>query len=105
MDFSGDESSLSYEKRLEYLTNYQKMARKWYNDFELDKKACSDQEVSEFLNEYFTEMEPIITQYNGVINKFIGDAVMAIFGEPIQDKNHAQNAVKCAFFFVSPHFH
>jgi adenylate cyclase len=55
------------------------------------------QQVSEILNEYFTEMEPIITQYNGIINKFIGDAVMAIFGEPIQDKNHAQNAVKCAY--------
>ena len=55
------------------------------------------QQVSEILNEYFTEMEPIITKYNGVINKFIGDAVMAIFGEPIQDKNHAQNAVKCAY--------
>lgn len=54
------------------------------------------QQVSEFLNEYFTEMEPIVTQYNGVINKFIGDAVMAIFGEPIQDKNHAENAVRCA---------
>ena len=57
----------------------------------------SPAEVSEILNEYFTEMEPIITKYNGIINKFIGDAVMAIFGEPIQDKKHAQNAVKCAF--------
>lgn len=55
------------------------------------------QQVSEILNEYFTEMEPIITKYNGIINKFIGDAVMAVFGEPIQDKNHAQNAVKCAY--------
>ena len=53
-------------------------------------------EVSEILNEYFTEIEPIITKYNGIINKFIGDAVMAIFGEPIQDINHAQNAVRCA---------
>ena len=60
-------------------------------------EQMSAQEVSEILNEYFTEMEPIITRYNGVINKFIGDAVMAIFGEPIQDKNHAQNAVKCAY--------
>ena len=60
-------------------------------------EQMSPQEVSEILNEYFTEMEPIITSYNGVINKFIGDAVMAIFGEPIQDKNHAQNAVKCAY--------
>jgi len=56
----------------------------------------SAEEVSVILNEYFTEIEPIISKYNGVINKFIGDAVMAIFGEPIQDINHAQNAVKCA---------
>lgn len=54
------------------------------------------EEVSVILNEYFTEIEPIITKYNGVINKFIGDAVMAIFGEPIQDINHAKNAVLCA---------
>lgn len=54
------------------------------------------EEVSVILNEYFTGIEPIISKYNGVINKFIGDAVMAIFGEPIPDINHAQNAVKCA---------
>ena len=56
----------------------------------------SAEDVSIILNDYFTEVEPIISKYNGVINKFIGDAVMAIFGEPIQDKNHAINAVKCA---------
>jgi adenylate cyclase len=56
----------------------------------------SAEEVSVVLNEYFTEIEPIIARHNGVINKFIGDAVMAIFGEPIQDKNHAINSVKCA---------
>ena len=56
----------------------------------------SAEEVSEILNEYFTAIEPIIGKYNGVINKFIGDAVLAIFGEPIQDKDHARNGVKCA---------
>lgn len=60
-------------------------------------EKMSAEEVSMILNEYFAEMEPIITKYNGVINKFIGDAVMALFGEPIQDINHAQNAVKCAY--------
>lgn len=59
-------------------------------------EKMSAEEVSVILNEYFTEIEPIIAKHNGVINKFIGDAVMAIFGEPIQDKNHAINAVKCA---------
>ncbi len=59
-------------------------------------EKMSAEDVSKILNEYFKEMEPIITKYNGIINKFIGDAVMAIFGEPINDDNHPQNAVKCA---------
>jgi adenylate cyclase len=62
----------------------------------LSEKMTAE-EVSKILNEYFSQMEPIITKYNGVINKFIGDAVMAIFGEPIQDINHPKNAVKCAY--------
>lgn len=55
------------------------------------------EEVSQLLNEYFSELEPIITKYNGVINKFIGDAVLVIFGDPTPDKFHAKNAVKCAY--------
>lgn len=62
----------------------------------LSEKMTAEQ-VSVILNEYFAEMEPIISKYNGVINKFIGDAVMAIFGEPITDSNHPLNAVKCAY--------
>ena len=60
-------------------------------------EKMSAQEVSQLLNEYFSEMEPIVTKYNGIINKFIGDAVMAVFGEPIQDENHPINAVKCGY--------
>lgn len=59
-------------------------------------EQMSAEEVSNILNEYFAEIEPIITKHNGIINKFIGDAVMAIFGEPIADKKHALNGVKCA---------
>ena len=62
----------------------------------LSEKLPAD-EVSNILNEYFSEMEPIITKYNGVINKFIGDAIMALFGEPIKDEKHPQNAVMCAY--------
>ncbi len=55
------------------------------------------EEVSQLLNEYFSEIEPVINKYNGVINKFIGDAVLVIFGDPVQDKDHAKKAVKCAY--------
>lgn len=57
----------------------------------------SAEDVSKLLNEYFSAIEPIITKYNGVINKFIGDAVLVIFGEPVPDKLHAKNAVLCAY--------
>lgn len=58
-------------------------------------EKMSAAQVSEILNEYFSEMEPIIAKYNGIINKFIGDAIMAVFGEPINDEKHPSNAVKC----------
>ena len=53
-------------------------------------------EVSEILNKYFAELMPIINKYQGTMNKFIGDAMLVIFGEPIKIENHALNAVLCA---------
>lgn len=51
--------------------------------------------IVESLNRYFTMWETIATQYNGVINKYIGDAVMIIFGLNDSD-NQENNAVQCA---------
>ncbi len=53
-------------------------------------------EVTKILNEYFSQLVPVIEEYNGILNKFMGDAILAIFGEPIKDENHPVNAVKCA---------
>ena len=48
------------------------------------------------LNEYFTGLEKCITRHNGIINKYIGDAVMAIFGAPLPSDTHAFDAYKAA---------
>ncbi|MBE7708260.1 MAG: adenylate/guanylate cyclase domain-containing protein [Cyanobacteria bacterium SIG27] len=53
--------------------------------------------VTMILNEYFSALVPIIEEYNGVLNKFMGDAVLAIFGEPKKSNNHALEAVQCGF--------
>ncbi len=55
------------------------------------------EQVSELLNEYFSVLIPVIFKYSGTVNKFIGDAVMVIFGAPLENSDHPQNAVKCAF--------
>ena len=53
-------------------------------------------EVGIFLNNFFTEMTEIIFKNNGTLDKFIGDAIMAIFGIPLEFENHAELALVTA---------
>jgi len=48
------------------------------------------------LNLYFETLIPIIKQYGGFPDKYIGDAIVAIFGAPIHFEDHADKALRCA---------
>lgn len=48
------------------------------------------------LNSYYDGMIPIIKKYGGFPDKYIGDAIVAIFGAPVQLEDHAERAVACA---------
>jgi adenylate cyclase len=54
------------------------------------------QEVQRLLSEYFTEMTRILFKHGGTLDKFIGDAVMAFFGNPEPQPDHAVRAVLMA---------
>jgi adenylate cyclase len=52
--------------------------------------------IAAHLNEYFDAMTAAIFAHRGMINDFVGDAVMAVFGAPVADGDHAWHAVQSA---------
>lgn len=52
-------------------------------------------EVVEFLNDYMTRMVECVNVTHGVVDKFIGDAVMAVWGAPVSMGNSAKDALNC----------
>lgn len=57
----------------------------------------SPEEIVELLNRYFSLITETIFRFEGTIDKFIGDAVMSVFGSPIRSESHLEEGVKAAF--------
>jgi adenylate cyclase len=53
-------------------------------------------ELSTLLNDYFSLLTGIITAHHGMVDKYIGDAIMAVWGTPLDDPRHPENAVRAA---------
>ncbi len=58
------------------------------------------EDVRELLNGYFETCREIVERYGGVVEKFIGDAVMAVWGTPVAREDDAERAVRAALDLV-----
>lgn len=58
------------------------------------------EDVRELLSRYFAECRTVIGRYGGTVEKFIGDAVMAIWGVPVSREDDAERAVRAALELV-----
>jgi len=59
--------------------------------------TLKSQQVAQMLNDMFFEFVRIVKRYNGSVDKYIGDAIMAVFGCPQRDENQWANAVRAAW--------
>lgn len=59
-------------------------------------EALNAEQVAQLLNEFLTTMTEVIHNQRGTIDKYMGDAIMAFWGAPLDDEQHAQHAVLTA---------
>ncbi len=65
-------------------------------NFTAMSETMAPEAVVEVLNDYFTEMVELVFRYRGTLDKFVGDALMAVFGVPVPLPHAATRAVECA---------
>ena len=65
-------------------------------DFTTISEGLSPEDVVELLREYFNTMVPIVLKHGGTLDKYVGDAIMALFSAPLPQEDHAARAVRAA---------
>ena len=69
--------------------------------FTAASEARDAEETRELLSRYFDLARTLIERYGGTVEKFIGDAVMAVWGTPVATENDAERAVRAALDLVA----
>ncbi len=64
-------------------------------------ESLDAQELADLLNGYLTEMTRIIFQHQGTLDKYIGDAVMALWGAPFEEPTHAERGCEAALHMLA----
>ncbi|MGD0144161.1 MAG: adenylate/guanylate cyclase domain-containing protein [Rhizomicrobium sp.] len=65
-------------------------------DFTTMSEKIDSKDLARILNAYFEGVTAVVLHHDGMLDKFIGDAVFAIFNAPVDLPNHADHAVRCA---------
>jgi class 3 adenylate cyclase/HAMP domain-containing protein len=65
--------------------------------FTAASERMEPEELIDELNDYLTEMTEIVFRWGGTLDKYVGDAVMVFFGDPITQRDHAERAVRMSF--------
>ena len=65
----------------------------------MSEKGTPEDVVAQ-LNELFTRMVAVVFDHRGTVDKFVGDMIMALYGAPLDDEDHADHAVQTALAMI-----
>jgi adenylate cyclase len=65
----------------------------------MSEKGTPEDVVAQ-LNQLFTRMVAVVFSHRGTVDKFVGDMVMALYGAPLDDEDHAEHAVQTALAMI-----
>jgi class 3 adenylate cyclase/CHASE3 domain sensor protein len=84
---------IDFGSRRKYLTTFFSDVR----GFTTASERMEPEELIAQLNDYLGEMTEIVFRHGGTLDKYVGDALMVFFGDPIRQDDHAERAVRMAF--------
>ncbi len=64
-------------------------------------EKLTPEELVHLLNEYLTAMTDVVFKHDGMLDKYMGDAIMAVFGAPLDQPDHARRACQTALEMMS----
>jgi len=70
-------------------------------NFTTISETMEPKQLTQFMNEIFTFLTQIIYKHRGTIDKYIGDEIMAFWGAPLPDDNHADHAIEAALEMIN----
>jgi adenylate cyclase len=94
MDESGEEVSLEGESR------NMSVLFSDVRGFTTISESLDARELTQLMNEFLTPMTRVIQSHRGTIDKYMGDAVMAFWGAPLTDEQHARHAVEAGIKMI-----
>lgn len=63
-------------------------------------EGLTPKELSSLMNEFLSELTRVIHEHRGTIDKYMGDAIMAFWGAPVKDEDHAQHALMAGLAMI-----
>ncbi len=58
------------------------------------------EQVRDLINACFEKLAPIVTKYGGILEKYVGDAIMTVFGVPLSHENDPERALRCGLEII-----